>query len=81
MVLVVRNLLANAGDARDAGSIPGSGKSLGGGNGNRSSILAGISPWTEEPGRLQFMGLQRVKTTLSMHACIIYFDINQCKGF
>ena len=25
-----------------------------------SSILAGKIPWTEEPGRLQFMGLQRV---------------------
>ena len=24
------------------------------------SILAWISPWTEEPGGLQFMGLQRV---------------------
>ena len=25
-----------------------------------SSVLAQITPWTEEPGRLQFMGLQRV---------------------
>ena len=25
-----------------------------------SSILAGMIPWTEEPGRLQSMGLQRV---------------------
>ena len=25
-----------------------------------SSILAWKIPWTEEPGRLQFMGLQRV---------------------
>ena len=25
-----------------------------------SSILPGESPWTEEPGRLQFMGSQRV---------------------
>ena len=24
-----------------------------------SSILAWISPWTEEPGRLQFMGSQK----------------------
>ena len=24
-----------------------------------SSILAGKIPWTEEPGRLQFVGLQR----------------------
>ena len=26
-----------------------------------SSILAGIVPWTEEPGGLQFMGPQRVR--------------------
>ena len=32
--LVVKNLLANAGDIRDVGSIPGSRRSPGGGNGN-----------------------------------------------
>ena len=31
---MVKNPPANAGDMRDAGSIPGSGRSLGGGNGN-----------------------------------------------
>jgi len=31
---VVRNLAANAGDARDAGLTPGLGRSLGEGNGN-----------------------------------------------
>ena len=30
----VKNLPANAGDGRDTGSIPGSGRSLGGGHGN-----------------------------------------------
>ena len=34
MVLVVNNLPANAGDIREAGSIPGSGRFPGGGNGN-----------------------------------------------
>ena len=34
VVLVVKNLPANAGDKREEGSIPGSGNSLGGGNGN-----------------------------------------------
>ena len=34
VVLVVKNPPANAGDVRDVGSIPGSGRSLGGGNGN-----------------------------------------------
>ena len=52
----------SAGDSRDVGSIPGSGRSLGGGNGNHSSILAWkrISQ-TEEPGGLQSMGSQRVE--------------------
>ena len=34
MALVVKNLTANAGDIRDEGSIPGSGRSPGEGNGN-----------------------------------------------
>ena len=34
VVLVVKNLLANARDVRDSGSIPGAGRSPGGGNGN-----------------------------------------------
>ena len=38
-------------NARDPGSIPGSGRS-GAGNGNPGSILAWKIPWTEEPGRV-----------------------------
>ena len=34
MVLVVKNQSANAGDIRDSGSVPGLGRSPGGGNGN-----------------------------------------------
>ena len=34
VVLVVKNPPANAGDIRDTGSIPGSGRSPGGGHGN-----------------------------------------------
>ena len=34
VALVVKNLSANAGDAREKGSIPGSGRSSGVGNGN-----------------------------------------------
>ena len=32
--MVKKNLPANAGDVRDTGSVPGSGRSLGEGNGN-----------------------------------------------
>ena len=40
VALVVKNPPANAGDKRDVGSIPGSGRSPGEGNGNHSGILA-----------------------------------------
>ena len=58
--IVAKNLPASAADARDAGSIPGSGRSPGGGKGTHSSILARRIPWTEEPGRVQSMGSQTV---------------------
>ena len=34
LVLMIKNLPANAGDARDMGSVPGLERSYGGGNGN-----------------------------------------------
>ena len=52
---------ASAYHARDLGSIPGSERSSGEGNGNHSSILAWKIPWTEEPGGLHSMGSQRVR--------------------
>ena len=58
MVLVIKNPPANAGDIRDMGPIPGSGRSPGGGHGNTLQILPEESPWTVEPGRLQSMGSQ-----------------------
>ena len=57
---VVKNLLVNAGDVRDVGSVPGSGRSPGGGNGNPLQYSYLEAPWTEGPGRLQSMGSQRV---------------------
>ena len=60
VVLVVKKLPANSGDIRDVGSIPGSGRSPGGGHGNPLQYFAWRVSWTEEPGRLQSMGLQRV---------------------
>ena len=51
---MVKNTPANAGDVdvRDAGSIPGSGRSLGGGHGNPLQCSCWEIPETEEPGRL-----------------------------
>ena len=50
----------NTGDIRDTSSIPGSRRGPQGGMATQSSILAWRIPWTEEPGRLSSMGLQRV---------------------
>ena len=51
---------AHEGDARDLGSIPGSGRSPGEGNGNPLQYSWLRILWTEEPGGLQSMGSQRV---------------------
>ena len=51
---------AAAYNAGDLGSIPGLGRSPGEGNSNLLSILAWKIPWTEEPGRPQTIGSQRV---------------------
>ena len=59
VALVVKNPFANAEDAGDTSSIPGSGR-FPGGVATHSSILAWRIPWTEEPGRLQSTGSQRV---------------------
>ena len=57
---VVKNLPANAGEV---GSLGGKGP-LEKGMATHSSIVAWKIPWTAEPGRLQSMGLQRVRHDL-----------------
>ena len=57
VALVVKNLLAYTGDERDEGPIPGEG------HGKPFSILSWRIPWTEEPGRLWSIGLQRIVMT------------------
>ena len=59
----------------DLGSIPGSGRSPGEGNGNYSSTLAWKSPWTEKPGRLQPVGLQRVGHDFTFTFTFFFFSI------
>ena len=61
VVLAVKNLPARAGDMRRMGSIPGLGRyPLEEGTTTHSSILDWRITWTEEPGRLQSMGSQKV---------------------
>ena len=64
VALVVRNPPTNTGDARDprdTGSIPGSGRSPGGGHGNPFQFSCLKNPMDRGPGRLQSIGLQRVR--------------------
>ena len=58
---MVKNPPAIAGDPGEASLTPGLGRSLGGGNGSHSSIVAWEIPQTEEPGGLQSKGSQRVR--------------------
>ena len=71
MALVVKNLLASAGDRRDVGSILAWEDPLEESMATHSSRI----PWTEEPGRLlRSIGSQRVRHDWSdlalMHACM-----------
>ena len=50
------NSPANAGDIKDAGSIPVSGRPLGEGNGNPLQFPSWRISWTERPGELQSTG-------------------------
>ena len=60
--------------AGDAGLIPGPGRSPKEEIGTHSSILAWDIPWTQEPGRLQSMGLQRVRHNWATKQQQLYFD-------
>ena len=79
VALVVKNPPANGGDLRDTGSIPGSGRSPGEGNGNPLGILAWRIPWTEEPRGLQPMGLPRVRHYWGYLACSTEMRAGQLK--
>ena len=59
VLLVVKNLPANAGDVRDASSIPVWEDPLEEGMATYSSILGWKIPWTEERGWLPVIGSQR----------------------
>ena len=72
VMLVVKNPPADAGEVRDSGLIPGSGRSPEGGHGTLWYLSWWIS-WTEESSRLQSIGLQRVGhdwNELSTYACM-----------
>ena len=61
VALLVKNLPPHAGEIRNTRLIPGSGRSPGGGRDNPLQYLAWRISWTEEPGRLLALGLQRIR--------------------
>ena len=70
LVQLVKNLPANAGDARDVGSIPGLERSPEEENDNP---LQNSIPWIKEPGGVQSMGSQTDMTEVTEHTlqCLI----------
>ena len=77
---LVKNLTANTGDARDMGSISGSGDTLEMETATCCSILTWKIPWTREPGGLQSIGSQRVRHNClctNTHKSLILLN---CKG-
>ena len=69
VALVVKNPPANAGRCEICGLDPKVRKIPGGGHSNPLQYSCLRIPWTEEPGRLQPMGKQRVRhdKRISMH--------------
>ena len=65
MVLVVKNLPANAGDVRDMGLIPGLGRSPGVGNGNLLQYSCLENPMDRDAGRAAIHGVAKSRTQLS----------------
>ena len=66
---MVKNPPANAGDAEDTSSIPGPGRSPGGGNGNPLQYSCLESPTDMGPGGMQSIGSQWVGHDWSDLAC------------
>ena len=65
MVLVVKNVLANAGDLRGEGLIPGLGRSPGGGNGNPLQYSCLENPMDRGAWRVTVYGVIKSQARLS----------------
>ena len=76
---MVKNLPENVGEVGNTGSIPGSGRSPGGGHGNPFQYSCLENPWIEKPGRLWSMGSKRVghnrsNLAYTYHLETVYFN-------
>ena len=68
VILVVKNSPANAGDTRDAGSIPGSGRSLGGGHGNPLQYSCLENPMDRGASWATVCGVSKSRAQLKQHS-------------
>ena len=67
---MVKNPPANVGDIRDLGSIPGSGRSPGEGNGTPLQYSCLENPMDRGAWRATVHGVAESLTQLSTHACV-----------
>ena len=74
---MVKNMPANAGDARHAGSIPGLGRSSGGGHGSPLQYFYLGNPMDRGAWPATVHGVTKSRTQLSTQACNLYFPIFQ----
>ena len=65
MALGIKNSPANAGDARDTGSVPGLGRSPGGGNGNPLQYSCLKKPMDRGAWQAAVHGVKKNQTPLS----------------
>ena len=68
-VLVVKNLTANAGNVRDGGSIPGLGRSPGGGHGNALQYSCLENPTDRGVWQATVPGVAKSQTRRNTHTC------------
>ena len=72
---MVKNLPANAGDTRDLGSIPGSGRSPGGGHGNPLQYSCLENPQGQESGRLRHASVAESDTPEATEYALAYTSV------
>ena len=77
MVLVVKNPPANKGDVRDVGSVPGLGRSPGGGNDNLLQYFCLKKPVDRGAWRATVHEVAKSQTLLSVH-CTAYIFLFLC---
>ena len=77
MVLVVRNPAANAGDVRDTGPIPGSGRSPGGGNDNPLQYACLENPMGIGNRQLTVHGITIVRHNLALYFFLFFLNLEK----